>query len=82
MTEKADWLEVNDHGDHVTIHGQDASYHITKFGLRDWQIGIEAESGGGTYGTVDSKQDAINYVFEKAGIIENGGVTPSKVVIT
>ena len=82
MIQEANWLEVNDHEDSVVINSDQGIVHITKFGINDWQIDIETESGAGTYGSVDSKKDALNYVFEKAGIIENGGVKPEQVVIT
>ena len=82
MITESDWLELSDEGEYVHITLQDATVHITRFGASDWQIDAEGDNWAGQPGTVDSKQEAIAYVLDKADIIENSGVSPRQVVIT
>lgn len=82
MIEEADWMEVNDHGESIIINTSKAKITIVRFRKRDWQIDVEHDTGAGTYGTVESKQDALNYVLDKLGFIEECDVSPKKVVIT
>jgi hypothetical protein len=83
MVSESQWLELEQRSDkHVSINGDGFTAHAVKAGEKEWQIDYETETGAGTYGTVSSKQDGIDFILEKAGVIEDSGVTPKQVIIT
>lgn len=82
MIRDTGWLEVNEDSDErLTIHGNDFTAYISRFAVNDWQIDVESDDGAGTYGTVRSKKEALLYVFEKAGIIEERWNTWRKTMV-